>query len=92
MVRKTLRCVSLLLALCAHAQQEILIAYANEELPLFAIGNGPKKPDPPALLINRVAPELGITVKFQREPTQGGQSMRALQRNFEPDSARSGMT
>lgn len=84
MIRKSLTRVFLLLAfgasalgVCAHAQ-EIHIAYADEELPPFAMGNGPEQPHPPGIyvdLINRVAHELGITVKFQRHPTKRGQIM-----------------
>ncbi len=84
MVKMSLHCVFLLLALgasalvaCAHAQQ-MQITYADEELPPFAMGNGRAQPDPPGIyvdLITRVARDLGITVKFQRQPTKRGQIM-----------------
>ena len=62
---------------CASAQ-ELRVGYADEELPPFAMGSGQERPNPPGIyieLIDQVAGELGITVKYQRQPTKRGQHL-----------------
>ncbi len=66
------------LLLSSAASQELRIGYSDQELPPFLMGAGNEQPNPPGIhieLINQVAKELGMTVKYVRQPTKQGQNL-----------------